>query len=222
MFCSTFQLGPRKFQGGRGGGGELKDSLTLLNWSFKWRLIQNHNQNHHFEDNALFSGGDAQKRNARIFEHSISDRIAFPHIIMFHDYNYTFSSHLPKTTFSRSCQKPLFFTIDKSHYSRSRLEFFLRLLKSYAVSFSLFSHAISLQLSTSHSFPALFTSKVPYHPVHIFTFSPAHALRIQWLLPFLSGIGLKLLTSLITARPFSYISSVRHSIMCDPPHGSAT
>ena len=85
-----------------------------------------------------------------------------------------------------------------------------------------FSHAISLQLSTSHSFPALFTSKVPYHPVHIFTFSPAHALRIQWLLPFLSGIGLKLLTSLITARPFSYISSVRHSIMCDPPHGSAT
>ena len=130
MFCSTFQLGPRKFQGGRGGGGELKDSLTLLNWSFKWRLIQNHNQSHNFEDNALFSGGDAQKRNARIFEHSISDRIAFPHIIMFHDYNYTFSSHLPKTTFSRSCQKPLFFTIDKSHYSRSSLEFFLRLLKA--------------------------------------------------------------------------------------------
>ena len=85
-----------------------------------------------------------------------------------------------------------------------------------------FSHAIFLQLSTSHSFPALFTSKVPYHPVHIFTFRPAHALRIQWLLPFPSGIGLKLLTSLITARPFSYISSVRHSIMCDPPHGSAT
>ena len=129
MFCSTFQLGPRKFQGGRGGGG-LKDSLTLLNWSFKWRLIQNHNQNHHFEDNALFSGGDAQKRNARIFVHSISDRTAFLHIIMFRDYNYTFSSHLPKTTFSRSCQKPLFFTIDKSHYSRSSLEFFLRLLKA--------------------------------------------------------------------------------------------
>ena len=116
MFCSTFQLGPRKFQGGRGGGGELKDSLTLLNWSFKWRLIQNHNQNHHFEDNALFSGGDAQKRNARIFEHSISDRTAFPHIIMFHDYNYTFSSHLPKTTFSRSCQKPLFWRLLKATF----------------------------------------------------------------------------------------------------------
>ena len=128
MFCSTFQWGPRKFQGGRGGG--LKDSLTLLNWGFKWRLIQNHNQSHNFEDNAMFSGGDAKKRNARIFEHSISERIAFPHIIMFHDYNYTFSSHLPKTTFSRSCQKPLFFTIDKSHYSRSSLEFFLRLLKA--------------------------------------------------------------------------------------------
>lgn len=212
MFCSTFQLGPRKFQGGRGGG-ELKDSLTLLNWSFKWRLIQNHNQNHHFEDNALFSGGDAQKRNARIFEHSISDRTAFLHIIMFHDYNYTFRP---------TCRKPLSPAVAKGHFSRASLEFFLRLLKSYAVSFSLFSHAISLQLSTSHSFPALFTSKVPYHPVHIFTFSPAHALRIQWLLSFLSGIGLKLLTSLITARPFSYISSVRHSIMCDPPHGSAT
>ena len=62
-------------------------------------------------------------------EHNKSDRTAFPHI-MFHDYNYTFSSHLPKTTFSRSCQKPLFFTIDKSHYSRSSLEFFLRLLKA--------------------------------------------------------------------------------------------
>ena len=221
MFCSTFQLGPRKFQGGRGGGGELKDSLTLLNWSFKWRLIQNHNQNHHFEDNALFSGGDAQKRNARIFEHSISDRTAFPHIIMFRDYNYTFRP---------TCRKPLSPAVAKSH-------FFWRLLKAtflaQAWNFSSvcwklccfllpFSHAISLQLSTSHSFPALFTSKVLYHPVHIFTFSPAHALRIQWLLPFLSGIGLKLLTSLITARPFSYISSVRHSIMCDPPHGSAT
>ena len=111
-------------------------------------------------------------------EHNKSDRTAFPHI-MFHDYNYTFSSHLPKTTFSRSCQKPLFLAIAKGHFSRASLEFFLRLLKSYAVSFSLFSHAISLQLSTSHSFPALFTSKVPYHPVHIFTFSPAHALRIQ-------------------------------------------
>ena len=133
----AFYLSLVSFREGRMSGG-LKGSLTFLNWSFKWRLIQNHNQNHHFEDNALFSGGDAQKRNARIFEHSISDCTAFPHIIMFHNYNYTFSSHLPKTTFSRSCQKPLFFTIDKSHYSRSSLEFFLRLLKSYAVSFSLF------------------------------------------------------------------------------------
>lgn len=64
----------------------------------------------------MFSGGDAQKRNARIFEHSISDRTAFPHIIMFHDYNYTFSSHLPKTTFSRSCQKPLFWRLLKATF----------------------------------------------------------------------------------------------------------
>ena len=70
-------------------------------------------------------------------EHNKSDRTAFPHI-MFHDYNYTFSSHLPKTTFSRSCQKPLFLAIAKGHFSRASLEFFLRLLKSYAVSFSLF------------------------------------------------------------------------------------
>lgn len=220
MFCSTFQLGPRKFQGGRGGGGGLKDSLTLLNWGFKWRLIQNHNQSHNFEDNAMFSGGDAQKRNARIFEHSISDRTAFPHI-MFHDYNYTFSSHLPKTTFSRSCQKPLFSRLIKATILAQAWNFSSVCWKLCCFLLP-FSYAIALQLSTSHSFPALFTSKVPYHPIHIFTFSPAHALRIQWLLPFPSGIGLKLLTSLITARPFSYISSVRHSIMCDPPHGSAT
>ena len=134
------------------------------------------------------------------------------------------------TLFRPTCRKPLSLAVAKSH-------FFSRLIKAtilaQAWNFSSvcwklccfllpFSYAIALQLSTSHSFPALFTSKVPYHPIHIFTFSPAHALRIQWLLPFLSGIGLKLLTSLITARPFSYISSVRHSIMCDPPHGSAT
>ena len=77
----------------------------------------------------MFSGGDAQKRNARIFEHSISDRTAFLHIIMFHDYNYTFRP---------TCRKPLSPAVAKGHFSRASLEFFLRLLKSYAVSFSLF------------------------------------------------------------------------------------
>ena len=117
MFCSklqyAFYLSLVSFREGRVGGG-LKGSLTLLNWSFKWRLIQNHNQNHHFEDNALFSGGDAQKRNARIFEHSIFDSTAFPHVMMFHDYNYTFRP---------TCRKLLSPAVAKSH-------FFWRLLKA--------------------------------------------------------------------------------------------